>query len=119
MDINGMYLANQIKNSQTEALKNEIKTDYSKATDEELMSACKQFEAYFLEQVMKGMQKTVPESQFTSASTSSLVNYYKDAMTQEMAKQSTETNSVGLAQMMYEQMRRNYGLDRQPEAKEE
>ena len=29
--------------------------DMSQATDEELMDACKEFEAYFMEQVMKEM----------------------------------------------------------------
>ena len=32
--------------------------DMSQATDEELMDACKEFEAYFMEQVMKEMIKT-------------------------------------------------------------
>ena len=39
-----------------------------------------------------------------------LVDYFKDNMIQELATQSTETNSLGLAQMLYEQMKRNYGL---------
>ena len=29
------------------------KKDYSKATDDELMSACKEFEAYFVDQMFK------------------------------------------------------------------
>ncbi len=121
MDIGGLnsnytdYLTSGVKNSQADALRDQLKTDYSKATDEELMNACKQFEAYFLEQVFKGMQKTVPESQFSSSSTSSLVDYYKDNMIQELAKQSTETNSIGLAQTMYEQMKRNYSMNQQEE----
>ncbi len=121
MDIGGLnsnytdYLTSGVKNSQADALRDQLKTDYSKATDEELMNACKQFEAYFLEQVFKGMQKTVPESQFSSSATSSLVDYYKDNMIQELAKQSTETNSIGLAQTMYEQMKRNYSMNQQEE----
>ena len=121
MDIGGLnsnytdYLTSGVKNSQADALRDQLKTDYSKATDEELMNACKQFEAYFLEQVFKGMQKTVPEYQFSSSATSSLVDYYKDNMIQELAKQSTETNSIGLAQTMYEQMKRNYSMNQQEE----
>lgn len=117
MDISGLtsaytdLLMNQANSSKTDALKDKLNTDYSKATDEELMAACKQFEAYFLEQVLKGMEKTVPESQFSSSSTSSLVDYYKDNMIQELATQSTETNSIGLAQTMYEQMKRNYQME--------
>ena len=85
--------------------------DYSKATDDELMDACKQFEAYFLEQMFKEMMKTIPESDSTSGSTSSMVDYYKDMMVQNIAADSTEQNSLGLAQMLYEQMKRNYGLE--------
>lgn len=118
MDISGLtsaytdMLTNQMNGSKADALKDKLNTDYSKATDEELMAACKQFEAYFLEQVFKGMERTVPESQFSSSSTSTLVDYYKDNMIQELATQSTETNSIGLAQTMYEQMKRNYQMDR-------
>ena len=32
-------------------------TDYSKASDDELMSVCKDFESYFVEQVLKSMEK--------------------------------------------------------------
>ena len=85
--------------------------DYSKATDDELMDACKQFEAYFLEQMFKEMMKTIPESDSISGSTSSMVDYYKDMMVQNIAADSTEQNSLGLAQMLYEQMKRNYGLE--------
>ena len=84
--------------------------DYSKATDDELMSACKQFEAYFLEQCFKEIAKTVGNDEFTSSSTSTLVDYYKDQMIQKIATDSTEQNSLGLAQMLYEQMKRNYDL---------
>jgi len=85
--------------------------DYSKATDDELMDACKQFEAYFVEQMFKEMMKTIPESDSTSSSNSQLMDYYKDEMVQQIASDSTEQNSLGLAQMLYEQMKRNYNLE--------
>ena len=84
--------------------------DYSKATDDELMDACKEFEAYFLEQMFKEMMKTIPESENTSSYTTNLMDYYKDNLVQEVASSSTEQNSLGLAQMLYEQMKRNYNL---------
>ena len=67
------YAAQTAKDAQAAKLKSVAKGDYSSATDDELMDACKQFEAYFLEQVFKQM----------------------------------ESNSLGLAQMLYEQMKRN------------
>lgn len=112
-DIASMYsdvyasAANQTANK----LQNQLGADYSKATDDELMNACKQFEAYFVEQLYKGMLKTIPKSEETSNYTSSIMDYYKDQMIQKVAEQTTEQTGLGLAKMLYEQMKRNYGLD--------
>ena len=88
-----------------------LKADWQKKSkgtaDEQLMDACKQFEAYFVEQMFKEMQKTVPEEEYSSASTQNMVGYYRDNMLQEMAKMSTENGELGLAQMLYEQMKLN------------
>ena len=86
----------------------------SKMEDKELMDACKQFEAYFLEQVFKEMQKTVHRND--DSSQNSLMEYFEDRYVQQIAEDSTETNSLGLAQMLYEQMRRNYGMDEVPQS---
>lgn len=99
-------------NQTTSKLQDKLNSsDYSKATDDELMDACKQFESYFLEQMFKEMMKTIPESEDTSSSNSQLMDYYKDEMVQQIASDSTEQNSLGLAQMLYEQMKRNYNLE--------
>lgn len=100
-------------NQSAEKLQNKIDgKDYSKASAEELMDACKQFEAYFVEQMYKEMLKTVPESDVMSGSAETMLDYYKDEMVQRVAGQTSEQNGgLGLAQMLYEQMKRNYGLD--------
>ncbi len=113
-NITSMYsdvYANATNQSVSKLEKQLDNADYSKATDDELMDACKQFEAYFLEQMFKEMIKTIPESESTSGSTTSMLDYYKDEMVQNIASESTEQNSLGLAQMLYEQMKRNYGLE--------
>lgn len=86
-------------------------TDYSKASDDELLAACKQFEAYFIEQVYKGMMKTVPQSEYSSSSMGTMMDYYKDQLVQSVAEETSEQSGLGIAQMLYEQMKRNYGLD--------
>lgn len=91
-------------------LEGQLKTDYSKATDEELMEACKQFEAYFVEQMFKEMMKTIPETELTSGASNTMLDYYKDEMVKEVSSTATETQGFGLAQTLYEQMKRNYGL---------
>ncbi len=91
-------------------LQSQLEKDYSKVNEDELMDACKQFEAYFLEQMFKEMMNTIPKSEESSGSTSSLVDYFTDEMVKNISEESTEQNSLGLAQMLYEQMKRNYGL---------
>lgn len=109
MDIGNVYSATA--NQSASKLEQQLKSDYSNATDDELLDACKQFEAYFLEQMFKEMMKTIPKNDDSAASTTNMLDYYKDQMVQSIAKESTEQNSLGLAQMLYQQMRRNYGFD--------
>lgn len=85
----------------------EIKTK----SDDELMEVCKQFESYFLEQVFKEMAKTTSLlGEDEDGSSSQMVDYFMENTITELASQSTEQNSLGLAQTLYEQMKRNYGL---------
>ena len=97
-------------NTSASKLEGQLKSDYSKASDDELMDACKQFESYFLEQMFKAMMKTVPKNEDSSSSGASMVDYFKDEMVRELAAESTEQQGLGLAQMFYEQMKRNYGV---------
>ena len=110
MDISNLTNYNNLSNLSSSNLESQMKTDYTTATEDELMEACKQFESYFLEQMFKGMLKTIPKNEELSGSSSTLLDYYKDEMIQNIAAESTEQNSLGLAQMLYEQMKRNYEL---------
>ena len=111
MDLNSIssvysqYADSLSQTANADSLKNKINGSKD-ATDEELMKVCKEFEAYFTEQVYKEMLKTVPKSDGES---SALVDYFKDMAVSEIASQSVEeSGGTGLAQSLYEQMRRNY-----------
>lgn len=117
MDIGGIssFYADYMKDQSTVETKLKEKldgTDYSQATDDELLDACKQFESYFLEQVFKEMQKTVDcvKGEESSDPNGNLVDFFQDSAIQKLASTSTEIQGLGLAQMLYEQMKRNYGL---------
>ena len=87
------------------------KTDYTKSSDDELLAVCKEFEAYFVEQMFKEMQKTVDVfKDEDSDPNGNLVDFFKDNAIQELAGLQTEREGLGLAQMLYEQMKRNYDL---------
>jgi flagellar protein FlgJ len=99
----------------------------SEATDDELMSVCKEFESYFVEQVMKSMAKMASVDGSTSdnvyaslfglsddsdSSMSTLSSYFGDELVSSMASQLTEskTTTLGLAEKLYEQMKRNVSI---------
>ena len=109
--LNAMYDMNAANSQNTNKLEGALARDYSKATDDELMEVCREFEAYFTEQVFKAMQKMVPKNEEeNSGGMSQLKDYYTDMMISEYAKHSSEGQGLGIAQMMYEQMKRNYNL---------
>lgn len=117
MDISGlgstymdMITQNAKDKASTSKLDGQWDKDYSNSTDEELLEACQEFEAYFLEQMFKEMAKTIPESEETSSYTTGIKDYFQDSMMQEIASQSTKKEGLGLAQMLYEQMKRNYSV---------
>lgn len=74
------------------------------ATDEEMMSVCKEFEAYFVEKVMKQMKDAMTQS---DEDENEYLSYFGDMMYQEYAKQIAENGELGLAQQLYESMKRN------------
>ena len=116
MDISGLsnvytdYMKQQADSVSSQKLQNTVSKDYTQATEDELLDVCKQFEAYFMEQVFKQMEKTIIKDESSSGTGTALVDYFKDAALQELTKTSTETQGLGIAQMLYEQMKRNYGL---------
>lgn len=105
MDISGLSanLYNQyasVYNPTSSALENALQTD-KEATDEELLDACKQFEQYFVEQVIKEMSSTL-ENGFMGDN--EYASMYEDQFVQTMAESITESGQLGLAQQLYESM---------------
>lgn len=114
MDIKGLntdYTNYLSQSSAASAKMDQIKnTDYANATDEELMDACKQFEEYFVEMTLKEVFKTVDlfgMNESTSNAMSTSKDLMKDGMIQTFAEKITEEANLGLAQQLYESMKRN------------
>ena len=74
------------------------KGNYQGSTDEEMMDACKKFEAYFIEQVLKEVKKTIPEHTYEDGSTGALVDFFEGNYLTQIADEMTESHSIGLAQ---------------------
>lgn len=105
--MNSSYL-DTISKSSTSSVENTASKDYSSATDEELMDACKEFETYFVEQMFKSMRATVHKEE---DSESSYMDMFEDTLYQEYAQNVTESGQLGIAQALYEQMKRTYSME--------
>lgn len=88
-------------------------TQTEKTEDDALLDACKQFEAYLWEQIYKEMEKTTKlfsDDEDDDAYASNMVDYFKDSVIQQISSQTASERSNSLAQMLYEQAKRNYNI---------
>ena len=79
-------------------------------SDEEMLDACKEFETYLWEQVIKSMKSA--SEVFSDGEKSPQVDYFMDTAITKTAEQMTEQSlgSNSLAMQMFEQMKRNSGV---------
>lgn len=123
MDISSLltdYYQKQATESNNKKISGALKNaDFSGSTDEELMDVCKQFETYFVEQVLKQAMNTFTTGdEMSSGSMATLTSYFKDNLMQEYAGKITDQQNLGLAKTLYEQMKRNYSPSIIPSADE-
>ncbi len=74
------------------------------ATDEELMAACKEFETYLVEQVIKNTKSAMLDDEDSQGE---YMKMFGDKLNQSYAEMITETADLGIAQMLYESIKRN------------
>ncbi len=74
------------------------------SSDEEIMEVCKEFEAYLVEKVFDRMKDAMTDSEEEEGD---YLSYFGDMMYQEYAKQIAENGELGLAQQLYESMKKN------------
>lgn len=116
MDISSVYsnmYLEQAKITGASAIDGSLNKNYASATEEELMDVCKEFEAYFVEQMFKAMEATtkIPGSdEEKDTSVTATLDMFGDELQKEYAKQAINTQDFGIAKTLFEQMKRNYGL---------
>lgn len=122
MDIGSLYTDYYSKvasDSTSSKLASASSKDLSGSTDEELMEVCKDFESYFVEQVLKQAMDTFASTEESeSGAMNTLTGYYKDSLVKEYASTITEKQDMGLAKTLYDQMKRNYSAEQVPKAEE-
>jgi len=100
--LQGMQNASQVK---TEKLSSSLSSiEQGIASDAELMQACKEFETYLVEQVIKNTKSAMLEDEDSQGE---YMKMFGDRLNQSYAEMITETADLGIAQMLYESMKRN------------
>ena len=72
-------------------------------SNKELLQACQDFEAMFLQQMLKEMRKTVPKDGIIPQSHEQ--DIFTAMFDEEVAKKMSNQGGVGLAEMLFEQLR--------------
>ena len=111
-DLSSLYSSADYSSAKSTQLSDKVSnTDYSDASDDELMEACKEFEAYFIEQIMKEAEKMVHiDDEDEDAYASSVMDYSMDGLIEQYSQMVSDSGSLGLADKLYEQMKRNYNV---------
>ena len=128
--LNSLYTDSTTYSSKTSSLENTLNnSDLSTADSDKLMSVCKDFEEYFVEQMVKSMVKMASvdgssdaddysslfglSSDSDDSYLSSMSSYYGSQMVTKLTESlcdDTNGNGIGLAKTLYEQMKRNYNI---------
>lgn len=78
-----------------------------KSTDDDLKKVSKEFEAYFVEQMLKQMEKLSWKDEKTEGE---YTKYFKDLFYKDLATEITKDNDFGIAKIMYESMKTSRNL---------
>jgi len=83
----------------------------SASTDDETMEACKEFEAYMIQQMFKTMEESAKVfSDEEEESSGDYVEMFSDNYLQEIAESMVASGQgVGIAEQLYESIKRNQG----------
>ena len=81
----------------------------SGTTADELMQVCKDFESYFVEQVIKQMKDTFTSDDDEDSTMSQYKDLYMDQAIETVADEMVDQIGESYTQTLYEQMKRNIG----------
>lgn len=106
--IAGSEYAGIIAGSNSTRLENSINGAAGDNQDKDkMLEACKEFEAYMIEQIYKSMEKTIIKADEDS---NQYEEYFGDMLVQEYAQSAMKQGGFGLAGQLYESMVRNQGI---------
>lgn len=105
--LGSMELYNSVQQKQIgedQAFEDVLKKAYSSGDKEKLKSACKEFEALFMQMMYKQMKRTVPESELLPPSSGREI--FQDMLDEELIANAAE-RGMGLSEVLYRQLSMN------------
>jgi len=111
LKIENLDILNKLQNINTNSKKSEIDTEaFEKALKAaqqskdsvKLKAACQQFEALFVQMMMKNMRSTIQDGGFIEKSYAR--EMFEGMFDEEIAKEVSKGQGIGVSQMMYEQL---------------
>ena len=108
--LNQTTAQNDAATAKTDSLKNSVNGLSSNSTDEELMEVLKDFESYFLEQMIKKMKDTFTDEDEESSVASQYKDVFMDYAIEEVADMLLDEVGGSMTQQLFEQMKRNYNI---------
>lgn len=97
--------------SNASSLQSSLKGVSSESTDEELMQVCKDFESYFVEEILKEVKENLAlDDEEEDSTISTLTDYHMDSVIELMADELVDEVGESFTQQLYEQMKRNYNI---------
>ena len=110
---------NSAATNKTDALQNNALGLSKNSTEEELMDVLKDFESYFIEQMIKQMKDTFSNDDEESSMASQYTDTFMDYAIEEVADMMLEEIGGSMTKQLFEQMKRNYNIPTVEEKKQE
>ena len=103
---------NTVASNNVSSLQGSLKNISSESSDEELLQVCKDFESYFVEEILKEVQEAmIEEDTEEDSSLSTLTDYHMDGVIELVADELVDEVGTNFTQQLFEQMKRNYNIE--------
>lgn len=103
---------NTVVSNNVSSLQGSLKNISSESSDEELLQVCKDFESYFVEEILKEVKEAmIEEDKEEDSSLSTLTDYHMDGVIELVADELVDEVGTNFTQQLFEQMKRNYNIE--------
>lgn len=108
-DVSSVYdtYSQNIKSTTGSSVQGALASVDKDSSDEELMAVCKDFESYFVQKVIEQARASILDNE-EDKDGGEYLKMFGDTLNQSLAETITENGGTGLAQQLYDSMKRNY-----------